>query len=74
MLLSVTCLFFSCGLIFPVSHGFVYFHLLCVEFLIESSVVVAWWSYIISVSVYHGRHLLLCQFLMIVLLGRVSKG
>jgi hypothetical protein len=27
----------------------------CVEFLGESFVVVAWWSYIVLVSAYHGR-------------------
>jgi hypothetical protein len=37
------------------SHGFVCFHFLCAEFLEESFVVVAWWSYIILVSAYHGR-------------------
>jgi hypothetical protein len=44
------------------SCGFVCFHLLCTEFLVESSVLVAWWSYTLSVSVYCGRFLLLCQF------------
>jgi hypothetical protein len=34
--------------------------------------VVAWWPYIVLVSVYCGRFLLLCQFWMMVLLGRVS--
>jgi hypothetical protein len=32
--------------------------------------VVAWWSYIVLVSTYHGRLLLLHLFWMIVLLGR----
>jgi hypothetical protein len=59
---------------FPSSHGFVCFHLLCSEFLIKSSVVVVWWSYIVLVSVYHGRFLLLHQFWMTVLLVRVSLG
>jgi hypothetical protein len=36
-------------------HGFVCFHFLCAEFLGESFVVVAWWSYIILVSAYHER-------------------
>jgi hypothetical protein len=44
------------------SHGFVHFYLLCAELLVESSVVVAWWSYIVLVYVYCGRLLLLCQF------------
>jgi hypothetical protein len=38
---------------------FVCFHFLSVDFLEESFVVVAWWSYIVLVSAYHGRHLLL---------------
>jgi hypothetical protein len=56
---------------FPSSCGFVCLRLLCAEFLIKSSVVVAWWSYIVLVSVYCGRFLLLHLFWMIVLLGRV---
>jgi hypothetical protein len=40
-------------------HGFIYFHFLCSEFLEESFVVVAWWSYIVLVSAYYGRLLLL---------------
>jgi hypothetical protein len=55
-------------------HGLVCFHFLCVEFLEESFVVVAWWAYITLVSAYLGRLLLLHLFWMIVLLGRVSKG
>jgi hypothetical protein len=35
-------------------HGFACFHFLCAEFLGESFVVVAWWSYIVLVSAYHG--------------------
>jgi hypothetical protein len=54
------------------SHGFVCFHILCAEFLVQLSVVVARLSYIVLVSVYRGRFLLLCQFWMMVLLGRVS--
>jgi hypothetical protein len=30
-------------------HGFVCFHFLCAEFLEETFVVVAWWSYIVLV-------------------------
>jgi hypothetical protein len=59
---------------FPYSHGFVCFHLLCAESLVESFVVVAWWSHIILVSVYCGRFLLLPQFWMIVWLGTISEG
>jgi hypothetical protein len=36
-------------------HGFVCFHFLCAEFLGESLVIVAWWSYIVLVSAYHER-------------------
>jgi hypothetical protein len=36
-------------------HGFISFHFLCAEFLGESFVVVAWWSYIVLASAYHGR-------------------
>jgi hypothetical protein len=54
--------FFTYGLMLPISHGFVCFHLLCAEFLVESSVVVAWLSYIVLVSIYRGRFLLFCQF------------
>jgi hypothetical protein len=36
-------------------HGFVCFHFLCAEFLGESFVVMAWLSYIVLVSSYHGR-------------------
>jgi hypothetical protein len=43
-------------------HGFVCFHFMCAEFLDESFVVVAWWSYIALVSAYHGRLLLLHLF------------
>jgi hypothetical protein len=56
------------------SHGFVCFHFLCAEFLEESFVLVAWWSYIDLISAYHGRLLLVYLFGMIVLLGRVSWG
>jgi hypothetical protein len=35
-----------------VSHGLVCFHLLCAEFLVESSVVMAWWLHIVLVSLY----------------------
>jgi hypothetical protein len=55
-------------------YGFVCFHSLCAELLVESFVVVAWWSYIVLVSAYHGRLLLLYLFWRIVLLGRVSYG
>jgi hypothetical protein len=57
----------------PSSHGFVCFHILGAEFLGESSVVVAWWSCIVLVSVCCGRFLLLHLFWMIVFLGQVSK-
>jgi hypothetical protein len=63
---------FFCILILSVLPGFVCFHLLCSEFLVESSVVVAWCSYIVLVSVYCGRLLFLHQFWMIVLLSRMS--
>jgi hypothetical protein len=36
-------------------HGLVSFHFLFAEFLGESFVVVAWWSYIVLVSAFHGR-------------------
>jgi hypothetical protein len=32
---------------------------MCAEFLGESFVVVAWWSYIVLISAYHGKLLLL---------------
>jgi hypothetical protein len=62
MLLSTFLPFFSCGLVLPASHGFVCFHFLCAELLEESFVVVAWWSYFVLVSAYHGRFLLLYLF------------
>jgi hypothetical protein len=40
----------------------VLFDFLCAEFLGESFVVVAWWSYIVLVSANHGRLLLLHLF------------
>jgi hypothetical protein len=43
-------------------HGFVGFHFLFAESLEESFVVVAWWSYIVLVSAYHERLLLLHLF------------
>jgi hypothetical protein len=43
-------------------HGFVCFHFLCAEFLGESFAVVVWWSYIVLVSAYQGRLLLLHLF------------
>jgi hypothetical protein len=43
-------------------HGFVCFHILCAEFLEESFVVVAWWSYIVLASAY-DRGLLLLHLL-----------
>jgi hypothetical protein len=43
-------------------HGYVGFHFLCAESLKESFVVVALWSYIVLVSAYHGRLLLLQLF------------
>jgi hypothetical protein len=43
-------------------HGYVRFHYLYVESLEESFVEVAWWSYIVLVSGYHGRLLLLHLF------------
>jgi hypothetical protein len=46
----------------PSSHGFVSFHLQSVAFLVKSSIVVAWWSCIGLVSVYHGRFLLSFNF------------
>jgi hypothetical protein len=45
----ILCLFCSYGLILPVLSWFVCFHILCAEFFVESSVVVAWWSYIVMV-------------------------
>jgi hypothetical protein len=44
------------------SHSFVCFHFLCAEFFEESFVVMAWWSYIVLVSAYHGKLLLACLF------------
>jgi hypothetical protein len=55
-------------------HGFVGFHSLHKEFLEESFIVVALWSYAVLVSAYYGRLLLFHLFWMIVLLGRVSWG
>jgi hypothetical protein len=55
-----------------VLHGFVCFHFLSAEFLVDSFVVVSWWSYVILVSAYHGRLLLPHLFSMIVFLGRIS--
>jgi hypothetical protein len=46
----------------PFMVMFVCFYFLCVEFLEESFVVVAWWSYIVLVSAYHGRLFLLHIF------------
>jgi hypothetical protein len=43
-------------------HGYVGFHFLCAESLEESFVVVALWSYIVLVSAFHGRLLLLQLF------------
>jgi hypothetical protein len=54
--------FFSCGLIIPCPLVVLSAFILYAEFLVESSVVVAWWSYIVLVSVYCGRFLLLHQF------------
>jgi hypothetical protein len=48
------------------SHGFVCFNFLCAEFFM--------WSYIVLVSAYRGRLLLLHLFWMIVLLSRVCKS
>jgi hypothetical protein len=42
--------------------GFVCFHFLYAGFFEESFVVVAWWSYIVLASAYHGRLLLLHLF------------
>jgi hypothetical protein len=44
------------------SYGFICIHLLCAEFLAESFVLVAWWSFIISDSGYHRRFLSLHIF------------
>jgi hypothetical protein len=38
-------------------HGFVCFHFLHAEFLEESFVMLAWWSYIVLISAYHGEAL-----------------
>jgi tryptophan-rich sensory protein len=43
-------------------HGYVGFHFLCAESLEKSFVVVALWSYIVLVSAYRGRLLLLHLF------------
>jgi hypothetical protein len=52
--------------------SFVCFHFLFAELLEESFEVVAWWSYIVLISAYCGRLLLLHLFWMIILLGRIS--
>jgi hypothetical protein len=54
-------------------HGFVCFNFPCSEFLGESFVVVALWSYIVLVHFYHGRLLLFHLFWMIVLLTIVFQ-
>jgi hypothetical protein len=60
---SLTLLpFFSCGLVLHALPGFVCFHFLWAEFLEESFVLMAWWSYIVLFSAYHGRFLLLHLF------------
>jgi hypothetical protein len=58
-------------------HGFVSFHFLCGEFIGESLVVVAWWSYIVLVSAYNGSLLLLHLFFLretITLFSSASKS
>jgi hypothetical protein len=54
--------FFSCGFMLPALSWFICFHFLCAEFLEETFAVVAWWSYIVLVSAYLRRLLLLHLF------------
>jgi hypothetical protein len=53
--------------------GFVYFHVLCAEFLVESHVVLTGSAYIVLISTYCGRFLLLHLFSLIELLGRYPR-
>jgi hypothetical protein len=43
-------------------HGYAGFHFLCAESLEVSFVEVALWSYIVLISAYHGRFLLVHVF------------